>query len=159
MKKQCISIVLIALLIAGCATAPAIYTAKPPDSSEDLRRNLLLGRWYGEAKTREGGKRLQIIDRNVDGTFKVQFRVIEGSGKVWDQTEVGLWGISGPVYFTITRGWIDGQRFLPANPTQATFYDAYEILELSKDKLCYKSFAIGDEYTVKRVSDSFSFPE
>jgi len=159
MNKQCISIILIALLIAGCTTAPAIYTAKPPDSSEDSRRSLLLGWWYGEAKTKEGGKRLQITDRSVDGTFKVEFRIIEGSGKVWDQTEVGLWGISGPVYFTITKGWVGGGRFLPADPTQATFYDAYEILELSKDKFRYKHFAIGDEYTMKRVSDSFSFPE
>jgi hypothetical protein len=79
--------------------------------------------------------------------------------KINGVSEVGLWGISGPVYFTITRGWVRDQRFSPADPTQATFYDAYEILELSKDKFRYKSFVIGDEYTEKRVSDSFSFPE
>jgi hypothetical protein len=159
MKRQYISIVLIALLITGCATSPAIYTTKPDDNTADLHRNLLFGRWYGEAKTKEGGKRLEIVDRNADGTFKVQFRIIEGTGKVWDQTEVGLWGISGRAYFTITKGWVGGGRFFPADPTQATFYDAYEILELNKDKFRYKSFAIGDEFITKRVSDSFSFPE
>ncbi len=122
MKRHCILIVLIVLFIAGCATAPSIYTVKPNDSSEEPRRNLLLGRWYGEERTREGGKRLEIIDRYVDGTFKIQFRVTEGSGKVWDQTEIGLWGISGPVYFTITKGWLHDKDFSPADPTQSTFY-------------------------------------
>lgn len=148
------------LLFAGCAHVPAINASKAADhEAAEARRNLLIGRWYGETPATEGGKRLEITDKAADGTFTIQFRVIERSGKVSDQTEVGLWGITGPVFFSITRGWLFGGQLIPADPTRATYYDAYEILELTAERFRYKSFASGEEYTVNRVSADFSFPQ
>lgn len=147
------------LLAAGCAAAPAIHTLKPDEGAARARRDLLAGRWYGEEATEEGGKRLQIVEWNLEGVLKIRFRTLERSGRSWDQTEVGLWGISGPVYFTIITGWLQDGQFMPADPGDASFYDAYEILELNDKIFRYRSFAFGDEYTLRRVEEGFTFPK
>lgn len=149
----------ILLVIVGCANVPPIESFKKPDASQAEQRAMLVGKWFGEAPTNDGGRRLQIIQRDADGTFKVSFRVIEPSGKVFEQTELGLWGISGSVYFTITRAWIEGERVLKADPTDASLDDAYDVLELTKERFRYRSVQSNNEFSLSRVADSFEFPE
>ncbi len=120
---------------------------------------MVVGRWFNEAPTKDGGKRFSISERNPDGTFVVRFRVIEASGKVWEQTELGFWGVDGPIYFTITRGFLDNGKVVATNPMDPTFYDAYEILELTESTMRYRSVGNADEFTTRRVPQSFEFPK
>ena len=146
----------IVLLLGGCASP--ISTIKETSPDADQRRASMLGSWYGEELTKDGSQRLELVDRGEDGTLQVRFRIIEASGRTWEQTEVGLWGITGPVYFTITRGWLHGDKLELADPTDAGFYDAYRVLELTTERFRYRSYASGDVYTLRRVARDFTFP-
>lgn len=150
----------VALLLAasGCAIRPAIDVTKQPDTSQEQQRSRLVGKWFGDARTKDGGRRLQITQRAPNGTYKVTFRVFEPSGQTWEQSEVGFWGVSGGVYFTITKGWVDGDSFSEANPTDASLNDAYQIVELTQDRFIYRALQSGNEYSLSRVADSFEFP-
>ena len=152
------ALLLVALLVSACSPS-TVDSQKPRAAASETQRGALVGRWYGEAPTKDGGKRMHIMERSPDGTYKVSFRTVESSGKVWDQTEVGLWGVSGLVYFTITRGWLQGDRFVPADPEEAYYYDAYKILELSKKQMRYRSCEAGNKFLITRVADDFSFPD
>lgn len=150
----------VALLLAasGCAMRPAIDATKQPNMPQEIQRSLLVGKWFGDAETKEGGRRLQITYRAPDGTYKVTFRFFEPSGQMWEQSEVGFWGVSGGVYFTITKGWLDGEQFSEADPTDASLNDAYQILELTQEQFRYRALQSGNEYSLSRVVDSFQFP-
>src|SRR5690606_40558773 len=54
----------------------------------------------------------------ADGTYQLTVRDYSLDGSYLQQVEVGQWGISGPVYFTIMKGWQDGPRFKPANRSE-----------------------------------------
>ena len=146
------------LLTAGCVTDSAVDAMKPPDTSQQEQRAMLVGSWYGESVTKDGGSRAHLMRRAADGTFQVTFRVVDAAGKLTEQTEVGVWGASGPVYFTITRGWLRNGRLKPASPDDASLNDAYQILELTQDRFRYRSFQTRSEYTVNRVADTFELP-
>jgi hypothetical protein len=154
------AIVTVALLFAigGCDTQTTIDKFKPPESLQQEQRALLVGKWFGDAVTKEGDRRLQITQRAADGTYKVTFRLIDRSGKISEQSEVGFWGISGSVYFTITRGWLKDERLLEANPTDASLNDAYQVLELTQERFRYRTLQSGSEYSLTRVDDAFEFP-
>lgn len=137
----------------------AVDSFKQLDQTQQEQRKLLVGTWYGELDLADGGTRMQITRRAPDGTYKVTFRTRESSGQTWDQTEIGFWGVAGSVYFTITRGWMDGQQFAEADPTDASLNDAYEILELDDDTFSYRALQSGNEYQLNRVDDAFSFPD
>lgn len=158
MTLKTLCIFLSTLLVSACATAPPIPLVKPDDNDQVLQRQLLVGTWYGEKPTEDGGLRQQVTRRAADGTFRVDFRWSGGTQSAGEQSEVGYWGISGPVYFTITRGWIDGDAFEPADPTDASLNDAYEVLELEAGQFRYRSLQTGTEYQVQRVRDGFEFP-
>src|SRR6266849_1692080 len=100
----------------GCQPLTINYV-KPHDTSAASQRPLLIGRWYGEQPMKEGGRRVQITEHCPDGTLTIGFHVVESSGNLRDQTEVGWWGVSGSIYFTIIRGWLRGGRVAPADPT------------------------------------------
>jgi hypothetical protein len=153
-----ISIFLLALL-SGCASFGPVDAIKPdaPQSAEQ-RRNLLVGLWFGDSVTKSGGRKMHIVERYADGTMRIRFRVIEAEETI-EQGEVAFWGISGPVYFSITKGWIEDGKIIPADPTQSYFYDAYEIINLTKEKFRYRHFSTGNEYEITKVDSSFEFPE
>lgn len=152
-------IALVALpLLTGCSTAQPVHVFKPDSEAAHVRRDVMVGRWFGESTTKEGGTIQHIVERREDGTYQIWFRVREASGRVWEQSEIGLWGVSGSIYFTMTRGWVGKNEIRPADTTDATFYDAYEILSSSGEEVRYKSVELGDEYLVRRVPESFFFP-
>jgi hypothetical protein len=151
------------LVMVGCATQPNRHVrlpdmAKQPTFAEEARREQLLGRWFGETLTNDGGTRKWLIERSDDGTYQVQFRRILGSGQSETITEAGFWGVSGPVYFTIMKGWVDGGSFHPADPADATLYDAYEVVEINDEKFRYRNLSTGSEYAVRRVGAEFVLP-
>lgn len=146
--------------IAAATDTPPVDPIKPdvPRSAVQLR-NMMLGHWFGDSPTKDGGRRMQIVERRRDGTMTIRFRVIDPAGEVHEQTQVEFWGISGPIYFTIMRGWLKGMRFDPADPTQPYYYDAYEIIELTDKTFRYRHVTTGNKFRIDRVAPDFDFPE
>ena len=120
---------------------------------------MMVGKWYGNQPTKDGGLRQQLIQRAPDGTYGITFRVTNQDGEIIEQTEVGQWGVSGPVYFSIFRGWLDGDEFIPADSADPYNYDAYRILTLTSDFFEYEHVTTGNRFTLERVSNDFDFPE
>jgi len=141
-------------------TQPAlIYTYKPSDPAEIIsRRNAMIGHWFSDQPTKEGSRRLTISRLNEDGTSEISIRVVRNDRIEGEQTEAGLWGISGPIYFVITQGWLEEGHVIPADPTDAFYFDAYEVLILNEEKRRYRSVVFGDVYESVRVPDDFQFP-
>jgi hypothetical protein len=148
-------------LLAGCSSAPKINSQKinsmKPDAPADhqARRNLLIGNWYGEAATKDGQFRKALMNRRADGTYTVKFQLFKNQTKTIEQVEAGLWGISGNIYFTITREMLEGETFTPVQTDDATYYDAYKIAELTPEAFRYTNQDTGDEFLAKKVSDEF----
>lgn len=154
-------VALAALSATGCATSPGAIDAHKPEleMSSQARRVMMLGRWYGRAPTTDGGLREWLVERNPEGTYAVRFRTRDGDGTVTEQVEVGEWGVSGPVYFTLMKGWVVDDEFRPADPTDGYFSDAYEILHLDAESMTYRSYDTGNTFTVRRVSEAAGWPE
>lgn len=121
-------------------------------------RDLLIGKWVGESKNQDGHLRLSLIERNANGTYRITFRSYQNRDYS-ESIEVGLWGVSGPTYFTIMRGWIIADDFIPSDPTQVYYYDAYRISSLSAASFEYESLETGNRYSNQRVGDDFRFSD
>src|SRR3546814_1959176 len=78
-------------------------------------RESFVGRWYGEEPEPGGITRRWVVDAFPDGVFRITFRFYDADGSYREQVEVGEWGISGPVYFLSTKGWVDDGTFLKAD--------------------------------------------
>ena len=132
-----------------------------PDLTPDkvANWNYMTGKWYGEQPTQEGGIRQELINRNINGTYKVTFRVHDKNGKYTDQSEAGHWGMSGPIYFTAFRGWVYGEQLSPSNPSDPYNYDAYKIIKLNEKYFEYQSFSTSNRFSLMKVANDFEFPE
>ncbi len=164
-----ISILMVAagLLLHGCAafqspssgqSLPVVGAKQDLELSALQLRNALLGHWYGHQPTEQGGQYQWLVSRAVDGTYRIKFRMTSPEGDVTDSEEAGFWGVSEPIYFSIMRGWINGDEFTQADPRDPYFYDAYQILELSENRFDYRSYDSGSTYTVHRVDAAFQMP-
>jgi hypothetical protein len=133
----------------------AFPTYKPrPSVTETRRHDMLVGHWVGESPVENGGQRQVYLERSADGTFKVTFRTLWESEHPVVEQQVGQWGISGPVYFTITTGWLDGDQIDPTDLGQPYYYDAYRIVSLSEDLFEFESFSTETRYVLRRVPDN-----
>ncbi|GAB4393896.1 MAG: hypothetical protein Tsb0032_15050 [Kiloniellaceae bacterium] len=121
-------------------------------------REIFVGRWYGEAKKGAAVTKRWVVDAFPDGVFRITFRFYEEDGSYREQVEVGEWGISGPVYFLSTKGWVDEGMFLKADTSNAQLYDAYKILKLEQQVFEYEHFVNGNRYQVRRVDTGFELP-
>jgi hypothetical protein len=125
---------------------------KPVIVGDVVRRSWMVGTWRGTAKTKDGETRVWDVTRKVDGTFRVEFCIACNTSKEERLVEYGVWGVSGDVYFTITRGWVEGQGRLEADPRDEGLYDAYYILKAEGNSMRYRSASTGNEFTIERVS-------
>ena len=162
--KELAYFVIVLIFLNGCATITATTSSKKivaikPKSSESQkdRWKLLAGKWYGNQIEKDGGWLEWIVDRSIDGKYRIDFRLHNEDGTYKDQVEVGEWGISGPIYFSIFKGWLKNKRFSPNDATNPNNRDAYKILKLDSEIFIYKNFETGNEYTVKKVPETFSF--
>lgn len=130
----------------------ALEMAKSP-------REIFVGRWYGEARKDGQVTRRWVVDAFPDGVFRITFRFYEEDGSYREQIEVGEWGISGPVYFLSTKGWVDDGAFLKADTRNGELYDAYRILKLEQQIFEYEHYVNGNRYQVRRVDTGFELPE
>lgn len=134
-------------------------SAQPIPSAQSIRRQKLIGTWYGETKDQSGGCIREITDMSDDGKFVVRFREISVIGDYTDWTEYGSWGISGPVLFAITTAMTDDEKITPTDLAQAKYYDAYKISKISDTKFVYKHYVKGTIYKDIKVPNDFQFPE
>jgi len=130
----------------------AIAIAKSP-------REIFVGRWYGEDEKASGTKQRWVVDAFPDGVFRITFRFYDDDGGYREQIEVGEWGISGPIYFLSTKGWVDDDTFVKADTRNAQLYDAYKIIKLDKTVFEYEHYVHGKRYEVRRVDTGFALPE
>ncbi len=163
MRIPSITALLIALTLTGCATtntsSDAVTSQKPSLTlSQKETWNLMIGKWYGSQPTKDGGEKKEIMERSPQGTYQTTFRIYGKNGKYKEQAEAGHWGVSGPVYFTIFRGWVKGDQLSPSNPTDPYNYDAYKIIKLNNDVFEYENYSSGNKYVNKRVPNDFQFP-
>ena len=153
-----IASVILALTLCGCAT-DAIRTDagfKPTITGAQEKHDLFVGKWHGSAKTDGGGEREWLVERMPNGMFQIELKATT-NGAVERQTEYGVWGVSGSIYFTATQGFISQEGEIePADTTDANLYDAYEILEATQNQIRYRGLETGNEFTVTRVSSDFS---
>ncbi len=143
------------LALNGTASLAA---AKDPMKVQQERRDLLVGIWFGETKPNAGGQIKWIIERARDGTYKIQFRIYGADGRYRSHMETGIWGVSGPVYFSATQGWRQGNQVVGIDTAKARFYDAYEILDLKRNLFEYRHYVTGTSYKVRKVGRDFKFP-
>ena len=156
-------ITFLSMVSLNCISVPSgkeiIELNKAELIPNSLDRSMLIGTWYGKHNMSEGGYREHIVQRFSDGSYRIRFKERDREGNVELSSEVGLWGMSGNIYFTIFRGWLDGQNFKPSDPAVDTNYDAYYILELTNERFNYKHARTGNSYTINKVADGYSFPE
>lgn len=189
-----LTVVVWALLMAGCASPVGSPPPPPPPSPDPVNlsqavdkvevaeeeevaptnqstrsaptftiatpaaRRMLLGKWYGVAKSADGGSKEWLIERLVDGTYRIDFRFNRANGVVTSQSEVGFWGVSEDIYFRIFRGWVEADGMKVADPADPDHYDAYEILALSKNYFRYRHLGLTEIFTVKKMPDHFQLP-
>ena len=158
--KQALWCILVTFVVSACAgyqSPPAITAAKPdlPQSEQDTR-DALVGNWVGYAPLKSGGQRRWLNQRYDDGGYVLTFVVKPERGEPETSQEVGLWGVSGPIYFSVMKGWIYEDQLIPSDPSDISYYDAYKIISITEERFEYESFSTGNRFVLERVSDEFS---
>ena len=132
--------------------------AKAWSDNAQHNRDLLVGKWLGESTSDNGDLQMTLVERRENGTYSLTFRRYKGRDYK-ESVEVGLWGLSGPIYFTIMRGWMTGGRFEPSDTAKAYYYDAYKIEQLDGATFEYRSVENGGRFSNRRVGDDFQFSD
>jgi hypothetical protein len=164
MRSWGIAVLAACTVLSGCASGltsrEAVVAAKPRlGQSEEAAWNAMVGRWYGSQPTADGGVYRWIMDRSPRGTYEMTGRVYDGAGHYEERVEVGQWGISGPVYFSIYRGWIEGRILRYSDPTDPYNYDAYRIIRLTGEVFEYEAYDTKSRYVVRKVPPDFKLPD
>jgi len=155
---------ILTLLLSGCTSSTSsnsvIAKVKPNLTlSQEKTWQLMQGKWYGDQSTDDNGKREWLVERYPDGTYKIDFRQTNKDGTKNDSTEVGQWGVSGNIYFSIFRGRVINKKMLPVNPSNPYNYDAYKILQLNDEIFKYEATSSNHRFTAKRKPSNFQlFP-
>ncbi len=151
------------IMLSGCASTTQtssrpVSSVKPAVAlSQEEQWHMMVGKWYGEQPTKEGGIRKWLVERFINGTYRIDFRISKEDGTVDVLAEVGEWGISGPVYFSSFRGWVHGERIERSDRSDPYNYDAYRILQLSDTVFEYQHYSTGNHFLVRKVAPDFRF--
>jgi len=154
--KKIVAFLMICSCLLGCGTFNKIPHASPSLSKNDeLNWQRLTGKWYGNMESKEQGKNEWLVERNLDGTYIIQFKNTEKDGNIIRATEYGEWGISGNIYFTIFKGRIENGIKYPVDNSDPYNRDAYKILKINDNYFGYKNVRINYRFSVKKVSADF----
>ena len=131
--------------LSGCSPVGTSFepvTAVKPElpASENETWNSMVGNWFGSQPTKQGGRREWLMSRFADGTYKATFRVREKGGRLTEQSEYGEWGVSGPIYFTVTKAVSRGGKAVAVDPADPYYRNAYRIVSLSETGFTYRNF-------------------
>ena len=158
-KLACVALMICLAFSIGCETARKSNVKYSASTYSANNRSLMIGKWLGEMVNDQGEQQKWLVTRSSDGTYKIQFQTSKpGAQYCREQIEVGTWGVSGPIYFTTTKGALKGDQFLPADLEDPVFYDAYEILYLDEDTMKYHHVDMDVTFQVHKVADDFELP-
>lgn len=149
---------LVTVLVSGCSINPYELNspaAVPINADQQLQHDLMLGKWYGNQPLKEGGTHEWIMQRGSRGQYLAEFKTTDKNGNVSRQTEAGLWGVSGDVYFTIFMGYPHADGIELVDSSDPYHYDAYYILSLTETSFEYKNSRSGNTYRVIKKPDDF----
>lgn len=138
--------------LISCAITSDVERIKISETDETVaQRQLLIGTWGGEASVSGGGIRHWVITRNPDGTYKTDF-THKGVAAVPEmQSEAGIWGVSGGIYFTATRGFVHQGVVKWADTNDPSLYDTYRIVSLDDTVFEYESLSTGNRFLVRKI--------
>lgn len=164
MKFAALALLLAALSLAGCHTPPspasslpAVAAHKPaPSRHVETRWQQIVGTWYGDQPTHNGGRKRWSPRYGTDGQLEIEFITTDRSGKITVTRNTCLWGVCGEFLVTATLR-PDGPRKWALRP-EPYAWSVYEILRLDSTEFRYRSIDTGDEYVVRRVADGFQIP-
>jgi hypothetical protein len=139
--------------LGACAAGPA--TGDKPitlglnstTESIEAQREMLIGKWFLNQRTAQGGVEQEIAELNSDGSFTFYVKSVDAGGGVEKSVETGEWGIVGDVHFTITK--TGGKKY----------YDVYKVLKLDEREFVYRHSVTGNEYRSRRVGPDFRLPD
>ncbi|MBJ2138527.1 hypothetical protein JEU11_18895 [Paraglaciecola chathamensis] len=154
MKTLLIWVSIIAFCSGCSSTQPSKVTESKPELSLDKKqlRTSFVGKWESTQPTKDGNSKHAVIERTADGRYVVEFKIFYPDKTLkYQSKEFGFWGVSGGVYFTMFRGWIENDNFSPANLNNAYYYDAYKIVSVLENQLSYENLSSGNKYIYKRV--------
>ncbi len=120
--------------------------------------NSMVGNWYGIQTEGQDSVKQQLMERFTDGSYKLTTVHKRKEREVSNHIEVGYWGVSGPVYFSIFKGWVKHDKLAPSDTSNPNNYKAYKILELTDKQFKYQSVSTGTTYSLKKVPKDFVFP-
>jgi hypothetical protein len=117
----------------------------------------MVGRWYGETQTSEGRILRWITERENNGSYRTQYLLAKTEPGVESEesVEIGQWGLSGAIFFTIQRAWTRNDETQRADPANVYSYDAYELITLNERQLEYVSAGSGKRFMARRVAPDF----
>lgn len=148
------------LVLTACSSQPPCETQQQEDwrfakVDDERQRMAMVGSWVGEIELASGGVRKELFRAFANGRFEVTFvKRFDGVEEV--SKEIGLWGVSGPIHFTKTTGWMDDGKIKLFNPRSAYYDDAYKIIRLDQEYFEYESFKSGNRFVLRHVPDDFS---
>ncbi len=147
---------LLAFSLSACLSLPTsdeqVVAIKPDLPKDQIEAwNKMLGKWYGAQPMESGETYEWVVTRTVEGRFKLEAR--QSRGEIY--TEVGEWGLAGPIYFVIAKGWVENEIFIPTDPTDPYFRHAYEVIELTDSTFKYRAFSDGSIFTMQKVEPDF----
>jgi hypothetical protein len=137
--------------LTSCGSTRRVSATVSATAETIAQRQLLIGFWRGSSLITGGGTLNWTIERKADGTFRIDFE----SAGVKDMpnafAETGIWGVSGNIYFTATRGFeVDGV-VSKARTHEPELYDAYKIIRLEADRFEYQHLSSGNRYVSTRA--------
>lgn len=152
-------IILSAVLIAvtGCAAqvstpAPEVQSGIALDKQAQWKQ--LAGSWHGKQTLKDGVSREWITIRSAEGKYKIKLKSAKSG-----ECEVGTWGVSGEIYFSTTKGWLEGEQFTRADPKDSKLRSAYDIIQLTDTTFSYQHRETGEVLTEVKVLDDFTFAQ
>lgn len=137
-------------LLIGQSAFGAIGTPSEPLESRDFSRERLVGSWKGSHE-QEGGTLEETAVFSADGSFKFFFVFKNASGEIeWEQTSMGLWGVSGDIHFTIELKHVVDGKLMDIDTTHQGAYHAYKMIDLSDSVFVYRSLETDTLYRLRR---------
>lgn len=170
---------LLVLLMAGCANFYAGVDRQVGNDNSDLQplamsdsrsaasrfsmsteatRQALLGKWYAKQLDNNGGEKVWLTERRLDGTYRADIHSRNVNGEPLRQSAVGYWGVSEGVYFEIFRGWLEEGKIKVADPSESAHYEAFKILSLNPKIFQYRRFSGRPLFTMQKMPADFTLP-
>ena len=130
--------------LVACVAA----AAAPAMAAQSDVEIMATGTWYGEGSP-VPDKPLQrfLATRKPDGSYVLQARLYEKGKPTVELRNVGLWGISNGLYFTVTTE-VNGMR---TDPKSVEVTNPYLVRSLTAEAFEYQHIPSGNLFRVVRV--------